>query len=52
MRPATSAWGMPIQLKGVEEIQYQKLQFGSDAEANKYARIVLGINCFAVNLTE
>jgi hypothetical protein len=35
-----------------EEMQYPKMDFISDAAACKYARLVLGHDCFAVKLDE
>lgn len=52
LRPSISQFGSPMNKPSVEEMQYKKMEFSSDADANKYARWVLGYNCFAVRLDE
>ena len=52
MRPSIPTYGQTSTRPSVEEMIYQKMEFRSDAEANKYARFVLGHSCFAVVLTE
>lgn len=53
MRPALTLWGdKPPKNYAVEEIQYEKMEFNCDADANKFARKVLGHNCFAVQLDD
>ena len=46
MRPASR------QAFAVEEMQYPKMDFVSDAAACRFARLVLGHDCFAVRLDE
>lgn len=48
MRPAFGYVGQGIQKPAVEQIQYPKMEFSSDAEANQYARLLFGFNCFAL----
>lgn len=52
MRPAISCYGMANRSNSIEEIQCEKMEFGSDADANKFARKVMGHNCFAIQLDD
>ena len=49
MRPALGFHTRsPLDRPAVERIQCASMEFSSDADANKYARIALGHNCFAI----
>ena len=45
-------WGVKSNRPAFEEMQYPHMDFGSDEEANEYAKFVLGHNCFAVKVEE
>ena len=52
MKPAFSQYGVKLERPAVEEMQVPKMEFRSDADANKYARWVMGNNCFALKVDE
>lgn len=53
MKPYSAPYGhLGKGVNSIEEMIYPRMEFISEAEANKYARWVLGCNCFAVKLTD